>query len=238
MTMTPRMRKFALTTHVTSSIGWFGAVATFVALAIAGMISQDAQMLRAAYLAMELTTWFVIVPLAFISLLSGVVTSLGTNWGLFRYYWVLLKLLITVLATIVLLVHLQPIDLLAGAAAKTTVFSADLQSLQLLMVTASSAALVVLIVLAVLSVYKPRGMTQFGLRKQRALSQPTAAMRPCSDGGDASQPVCRHRPKTRGLQRTRKFLRWDSWRRSVHRGNLFALITCPWRRSLKTASRL
>ena len=148
----------------------------------------DAQMVRAAYLAMELTTWFVIVPLAFISLLSGVVTSLGTNWGLFRYYWVLLKLLITVLATIVLLVHLQPIDLLAGAAAKTTVFSADLQSLQLLMVTASSAALVVLIVLAVLSVYKPRGMTQFGLRKQRALSQPTAAMRPCSDGGDALNP--------------------------------------------------
>ena len=176
MTMTPRMRKFALTTHVASSIGWFGAVAAFVALAIAGMISQDAQMVRAAYLAMELTTWFVIVPLAFISLLSGVVTSLGTNWGLFRYYWVLLKLLITVLATIVLLAHMRPIDLLAGAAAKTTVFSADLQSLQLLMVTASSAALVVLIVLAVLSVYKPRGMTQFGLRKQRALSQPTAAM--------------------------------------------------------------
>jgi len=63
MTMTPRLRKFALTTHITSSIGWFGAVAAFVALAIAGMISYDAQMVRAAYLAMELTTWFVIVPL-------------------------------------------------------------------------------------------------------------------------------------------------------------------------------
>ena len=136
----------------------------------------DAQMVRAAYLAMELTTWFVIVPLAFISLLSGVVSSLGTNWGLFRYYWVLLKLLMTVLATIVLLVHTQPIDLLAGVAANTTVFSAGLQGLQLLMVAASSAALVLLIVLTVLSVYKPQGMTQFGLRKQRALSQPTAAM--------------------------------------------------------------
>ena len=176
MTMTPRLRKFALTTHITSSIGWFGAVAAFVALAIAGMISHDAQMVRAAYLAMELTTWFVIVPLAFISLLSGVVSSLGTNWGLFRYYWVLLKLLMTVLATIVLLVHTQPIDLLAGVAANTTVFSAGLQGLQLLMVAASSAALVLLIVLTVLSVYKPQGMTQFGLRKQRALSQPTAAM--------------------------------------------------------------
>jgi hypothetical protein len=164
MTMTPRQRKFALTAHVTSSIGWFGAVAAFLALAIAGMISQNTQLVRAAYLAMELTTWFVIVPLAFISVLSGVVSSLGTNWGLLRYYWVLLKLLITVLATLVLLLHTQPIELLAGAAANAAVFSADLQSLQLLMVTASSAALVVLIVLTVLSVYKPRGMTRYGQR--------------------------------------------------------------------------
>jgi hypothetical protein len=172
MIMTPRLRKFAFIAHVTSSIGWFGAVAAFVALAVAGMISQDVQMVRAAYLAMELTTWFVIVPFAFLSLLTGIVSSLGTNWGLFRYYWVLLKLLITILATIVLLVHMRPIDLLAGVAAKTTAFSADLQSLQLLMVSASSAALVVLIVLTVLSVYKPPGMTQYGQRKQRALSCP------------------------------------------------------------------
>jgi hypothetical protein len=163
MTMTPRLRKFALTAHVTFSVGWLGAVAAFLALAVAGMTSQDAQLMKAAYLAMELTTWFVIVPLAFISLLSGVVSSLGTNWGLFRYYWVLLKLLITI---IVLLVHTQPIDLLAGAATNTTVFGANLQDLQFLMVTASSAALVVLIVLTVLSVYKPPGITRYGQRKQ------------------------------------------------------------------------
>src|SRR5713101_7904881 len=131
MTMTPRLRKFALTAHVTFSVGWLGAVAAFLALAVAGMTSQDAQLMKAAYLAMELTTLFVIVPLAFISLLSGVVSSLGTNWGLFRYYWVLLKILITIFAIIVLLVHTQPIDLLAGVAANTAVFSADLESLRL-----------------------------------------------------------------------------------------------------------
>ena len=175
MTMTPRMRKIALTAHVISSIGWFGAVAAFLALAVTGMTSQDAQRVRAAYLAMQLATWFVIVPLAFISLLTGIVSSLGTNWGLFRYYWVLLKLLITILATIVLLVHMQPIDLLAGVAARTTAFSADLQSQQRLMVAASGATLVVLIVLTVLSAYKPRGMTGYGIRKQHeqhALSKP------------------------------------------------------------------
>ena len=173
--MTPGVRKFALTAHVTSSIGWFGAVAAFLALSVAGMSSQDAELVRAAYLAMALITWFVIVPLASVSLLSGIVSSLGTNWGLFRYYWVLLKLLLTIFAIIVLLVHMRPIDLLAGVAAKTSVFRADLHGRQLLMVTASSATLVVLIVLTALSVYKPRGITRYGQRKQqeqRAPSQP------------------------------------------------------------------
>ena len=175
MIMSPGLRKFALTAHVTSSIGWFGAVAAFLALAIVGLTSQDVKYVRAAYLAMELTTWLVIVPLALASLLTGVVSSLGTKWGLFRYYWVLLKLVITILATLILLVHTQPIELLAGVAAKTTALGAYLQSRQLLMVVASSATLVVLIVLTVLSVYKPQGMTPYGWRKQheqRKVSQP------------------------------------------------------------------
>jgi len=175
MTMTPRLRKFTLTAHVTSSIGWFGAVAAFLALAVTGLISQDAELARAAYLAMELTTWFVIVPLALVSLLSGVASSLGTRWGLFRYYWTLVKFLVTIFVTIVLLVHTQSIDLLARVAAKAPVFSTDLHSLQLLMVVASGAALLALLVLTALSVYKPQGMTRYGWRKQheqRALSQP------------------------------------------------------------------
>jgi len=81
MTMTPRLRKFALTAHVTSSVGWLGAVAGSLALAVAALTSQDAQMVRAAYLAMELTGWFVLVPLALASLLTGLVQSLGTKWA-------------------------------------------------------------------------------------------------------------------------------------------------------------
>jgi len=166
MIMSPGLRKFALTAHITFSIGWFGAVAAFLALSIAGLTSENIQMVRAAYLAMELTTWFVIVPLALASLLTGVVSSLGTRWGLFQYYWVLVKLLVTVLSTLILLIHTPPISLLAGAATKTVVFSAELQKAQLQMVIASGAALVVLLIITALSVYKPRGLTRYGQRKQ------------------------------------------------------------------------
>jgi len=177
MTLTRGLRKFVLTAHITFAVGWLGAVAGFLALAVAGLTSQDAQTVRSAYLAMELIARFVIVPLSFAPLLTGPVLSLGTPWGLFRHYWIVVKLLITILSTIILLVHRQPISLLAGAAAETTLFSADLHRLQVQMVVASGAALLALLVATTLAVYKPRGMTPYGWRKQYEEQRPVSPMK-------------------------------------------------------------
>src|SRR5437667_3830355 len=151
MTMTPGLRKFALTTHVTSSVGWLGAVGSFLALAIAGLVGEDAQIVRAAYLSMHLTTWFVIVPLCLAALLTGIVQSLGTTWGLVRHYWVVTKLLLTALATIILLVHTQPIDRVAAVAAQTTLATGDLRQLRIQLVGDACATLRVLPVSTTLS---------------------------------------------------------------------------------------
>ena len=167
MTMTPRLRNFALTTHVISSVGSLGAVAGFLALAVAGLVSQDAQVVRGAYLAMELIAWFVVFPLVLASLLTGVVQSLGTTWGLFRYYWVVVKLLLTVFVTVVLLLQTRSISYMASAAAKTTLSNADLREARFSLVVHAGGGLVVLLVPAFLSVYKPQGLTPYGWRKQQ-----------------------------------------------------------------------
>jgi hypothetical protein len=167
MTMTPRLRKLALTAHVTASVGWLGAVAGVLALAVAGLTSQDAQTVRAAYLAMELTGSFVLVPLALASLLTGLVQSVSTKWGLLRHYWVLFKLVITVVATIVLLMYTQTLSYLAGVAAETTSPIEDLGVLRTpSVVLHAGAALLLLLVATTLAVYKPPGMTRYGWRKQ------------------------------------------------------------------------
>jgi hypothetical protein len=166
MTMTPGLRKFALTAHVTFSVGWLGAVAAFLALAVTGLTSQDALTVRGAYVAMELTGWFLIVPLSFASLLTGLVQALGTTWGLFRHYWILAKLLINVLATILLLVHMRPTTYLAGVAAAKTLSGGDLRGLRIQLVADAGAAVLALLGATTLSVYKPRGMTPYGRRKQ------------------------------------------------------------------------
>jgi hypothetical protein len=167
MTMPPRLRKIALTAHITASVGWMGADAGFLALAVVGLTSPEAQLVRAAYLAMGVTAWFVIVPLSLAALLTGLVQSLGTKWGLFRHYWVLVKFLLALLATSVLLIHTQPISLLAGTAAEATLSSADLREPRLQLVVAAGAGLLVLLVNTTLGVYKPRGLTPYGWRKQQ-----------------------------------------------------------------------
>jgi hypothetical protein len=166
MTMPPGLRKFALAAHLTLSVGWIGAVAAYTALDVAAATSQDAPTLRAAYLGMELIARNVIVPLALACLLTGLVMALGTKWGLFRHYWVLISLVLTVVAAVVLLVETQTISYFADRAADPATSTDELRALGSTLVHSVGGTLVLLVIL-VLNVYKPQGMTRYGWRKQQ-----------------------------------------------------------------------
>jgi uncharacterized membrane protein len=142
----PRLRKLTLTLHVTSSVGWLGAVAAF--LAVAGLTSSAPQTVRGAYLAMDVIGWYVIVPFSVASPVTGLVQSFGTVWGLLRHYWVIAKLLITVVATLLLLVHMQPVGHLADAAARAALAGGELQGMRIHLIADAAAALLVLLTAA------------------------------------------------------------------------------------------
>lgn len=175
MAMTPALRKLTLTTHVTTSVGWLGALTVFLAHAIASMISQDVQTAHALSLAMSLTAWLVILPLSIASMTTGIVGALGTAWGLFRHYWILFKLLLTAVATIVLLLKLEPISYLAAAAAEPGFSGADLVGLRTSLMVHAAGGLLVLLTAVALAVYKPQGLTRYGARKQRELCNSTGS---------------------------------------------------------------
>jgi hypothetical protein len=162
MIMPPRVRKFALAVHLTFSVGWIGAVLAYLALGVAATSNQDRQMVQGAWMAMELTGWYVIVPLALASLLTGVVMALGTKWGLFRHYWVLFALVLTTVATAVLLFHMPTVSGMADAARDAT--GASIEGLGGALFHAG-VGIVVLLAIQVLNVYKPAGMTRYGWRK-------------------------------------------------------------------------
>jgi hypothetical protein len=160
--MAPALRKLVLTGHVVSSIGWLGAVLAYIALDLTAVTSEDLESVRAAYLAMDLVMVYVIVPLAIASVLIGVINAVGTSWGLFRHYWVVIKFLLTIFATTVLLLETRTVRYLADVAASGT----DPRELPGTLAH-SIGALVVLLIATVLSVYKPRGVTRYGWRKQQ-----------------------------------------------------------------------
>lgn len=173
--MTPHLRKFVLTAHITFSVSWLGAVVAYLALAIAGLTSDDVSTVRAAYLSMELLGWFVIVPFSLAALLTGVVQSLGTTWGLFRHYWILAKFLLTTGATIVLLLHMEAVSRMSEIAAEATLSTADFGALRIQFIAHAAGGLLILLAATTLSVYKPWGMTSYGRRKQHERSKVSQA---------------------------------------------------------------
>jgi hypothetical protein len=164
MAVSPRSKQLLLTTHVTSSVGWIGAVCVFLAMAGIGLTSDDAVTVRGVYLVMEHAAWLTLVPFAFASLITGIVVSLATPWGLFRHYWVVFKLLITLFATMVLIMYMETFRHMAAIAASGGASLDDVRNPS--PAVHAVLALLILIVAAVLAIYKPRGMTPYGRRKQ------------------------------------------------------------------------
>lgn len=159
--MGTRLRRAVLTAHVVSAVGWMGAAAAYLVLALAASTSDGVETARAAFIAMELL-YLALVPLAAAALLTGLAQALGTNWGLLRHYWVLAKLVLTVVAFTVMVLNLDKVsahaDHIAHApAADLPGAGHDLQH--------AAGGLVVLLAAAILGIYKPRGLTRYGRRK-------------------------------------------------------------------------
>jgi hypothetical protein len=130
---------------------------------VAAATSQDLPTVRAAWTAMELAGWYVIVPLSFASLVTGILMALVTKWGLFQHYWVLISFVLTVLATAVLLLHMPSVSSMAELAQEAEGGTLRQLGGDLLH---PAVGLVVLLVIQVLNVYKPRGVTRYGWRRQ------------------------------------------------------------------------
>ena len=166
MIIPSRLRKFALVVHLTCSVGWIGAVIVYLALGVSARSSQDAETVRAAWIAMELTGWFVIVPLAVGSLLTGLVMAVVTPWGLFRHYWVVISLGLTLFSAVILLVHMPTVSAMTDMAGQASLAEPARLGGDLLH---PGLGLIVLLIIMALNVYKPRGLTRYGWRKQQEM---------------------------------------------------------------------
>jgi hypothetical protein len=167
--MPPRVRKLALVVHIVCSVGWIGAIAASLTLAIVGLVSTDGQLVQGIYLVLQALGWTVLVPFSLLSLATGIIQALGTRWGLFRHYWVVIKLVMNLFASTILLLYMQTLTALADAARAAGGGDASTMADPSPAVH-SGAAIALLTVAAVLSVYKPAGQTAYGMRHNRISS--------------------------------------------------------------------
>lgn len=149
------MRRVILAAHVALSVGWMGAVAAFAVIAGYGAaLTPSDRAVPGIYAALWVVMWAIIVPLAVLSLLTGVLQSVGTTWGLFRHYWVAMKLVLTIGATGLLLLHTR----VAGTAVTLSATGdPHLVPLQQQLLLDSVAGLVALVLIALLGWLKPKG---------------------------------------------------------------------------------
>jgi hypothetical protein len=154
--LTRGWRKTVLTVHIGSSVGLMGVDAALLLLGLTGAGGADP---RTVYPAMSLLGSALLVPLALLSLASGVALGLLTPWGLVRHWWVLLKLVLTTAGSVLALFVMSPLLGRAAAAA-----GAGAPVTDGLLWRAPTGASVVLLTTLVLSVAKP-----FGRVRRRAL---------------------------------------------------------------------
>jgi hypothetical protein len=170
MTPSPGFRKAMLAVHLTASVGWIGGVVAYLALGLATLGTRDELTIRGAWIAMEIIGWYALVPLAMTSLATGVILAVTTRWGLFRHYWVVISLILTILAVAVLLWHLPAVTTTAAIARtasppRLAALGGDLAH--------PAIGMVILLIVLVLNIYKPRGLTRYGQRRERR--NPTSA---------------------------------------------------------------
>lgn len=159
--LSPRLRKFFLTLHVGTSVGWLGASMGMVVLSVTGLVTRNPELRHHAYAFMHIFDLTIVIPLVVLSIVTGLVVSFGTPWGLIRYWWVLVKFVLAL--GIVAFAGVRENFWVRGLVARTAEDrGADLGGVDFWLTVCMVAFCVALWTATTLSIYKPWGKTKWG----------------------------------------------------------------------------
>lgn len=148
-----RARTVILTVHVAMSVGWLGLNGALVVLEITALGTDNPLRRTGIAVAMAAIVW-VLIPVVFSSLVSGLVLALSTPWGLVRHWWVFVKCGIASALTATGLLLILP--------RLHQIISGEGEPVGMQTLVGRSVALVLLLVATGLSVAKPWGKTPHG----------------------------------------------------------------------------
>src|ERR687894_4832 len=103
-----RTRKGVLVVHIVSAGAWIGIDVVMAVVVFTALLSDDYNIKALCYRALELFAVWPLLTTGLVCLASGVVLGLGTKYGLVRYWWVAIKLVLNIVLTALVLIALQP----------------------------------------------------------------------------------------------------------------------------------
>ncbi|MFF8398963.1 DUF2269 domain-containing protein [Streptomyces sp. NPDC016172] len=159
-------RRAALVVHVTVSACWLGLTLGLLALGITAATTGSAGAVEASVRAMKLFADRLLLPVAFLTLLSGMLLSLGTKWGLARYRWVYTKFWLTLATATATVFALRPgvnSAVTAVAAGGPLPDAGDV-------LFGPAVSLSAYVFMTVISVLKPWGMTRRGRKRSQVFA--------------------------------------------------------------------
>ena len=157
--LTPTARKAVLVLHIVMGIGWMGVDIALLVLLITARTTDDATLVASGFNAIRMIVPVAVPPLSLGILATGLLSGWGTSWGLLRYWWVLVKLVLSLVMTVLVFVSLVPavtsITLLSTTTMDADVVRASLGALPTQLMFPPVVSFLMLGVATVLSIFKP-----------------------------------------------------------------------------------
>src|SRR5687767_13106928 len=106
--LSPSMRKSVLVVHLVSGIGWMGLDVALAILLLTGLTTESGTTAASCYNAIGIFAPPALLTLSGLMLGSGLLLGWGTKWGLLRYWWVFVKLVMALVMVALVWLTLAP----------------------------------------------------------------------------------------------------------------------------------
>ncbi|WP_077324373.1 hypothetical protein [Virgibacillus siamensis] len=97
MKLSVKAKRWLLTAHILFSAIMFGNMVTFLILSITVASTNDGNLIESCYRIMHVLSSTSVKASTIATIITGILLSVLTKWGLFQFYWLIVKEVLTLM---------------------------------------------------------------------------------------------------------------------------------------------
>ena len=157
MRLSPRTRKLVLLVHIAAAGAWLGLDVVLGILVVTALGSGDPTGAGAAAASIAAFATWPLAIVGLVTLLTGLLLGFATKYGLVRYWWVLVKLVINVVLVTLVVLVLNPGVTALGEAGRDALATGDAPTVTTTLLFPPIVSSTAVVIAMTLAVFKPWG---------------------------------------------------------------------------------